>query len=543
MGRQYELDQFEAGNGQMLLSNAARTFDPKFNANVLPMRRMRFTIRWGSTTYRVFTAFVTKWPPSYPGTGADSVVTVGVVDGFEALNRHKLNTTFAEQRSDLRVAAVLDDMDWPAADRDLRTGQTTIQASTLANVSALQHLQDVIATENGKLYIDGRGYVVFHDRHAPWAVNAQLISQATFGDTGSGSLIVSDTATRANSTSTPGSAETGQAWTVHTGTWGINTEQLYPVTQDDREFMTLESGLVNGYFGVDMYTSSWTAFGLCLTVRGVSTGTYLLVQLLDGMLSLYKYESGIPTLLTAKILTLADSTSYTVLVRASGSSLAISVGGAILIDYTLSAGDTITFTAANATRVGLQQWVYTPGGTVRFDNVLACSATELIYAGISPSYDASHIYNDVRVTREGGTEQTASDATSQATYFNRTLSLSGLLMTADSEAGDCAAFKLAKYKEPGYRFDSIIIKPERNPVLLWPQVLKRDIGDRITVRYTPDTGDRITQDCWIEGISHRFGVGKAWETEWLLSPADVVSYWILGHSVYGILGSTTRLNY
>ena len=43
-------------------------------------------------------------------------------------------------------------------------------------------------------------------------------------------LVASDTFTRANSTTTLGTAETGGAWSTTSGTWGINTNQAYVVT-------------------------------------------------------------------------------------------------------------------------------------------------------------------------------------------------------------------------------------------------------------------------------------------------------------------------
>jgi hypothetical protein len=82
---------------------------------------------------------------------------------------------FVQERSDLRIKRVLDGIAWPTADRVLRTGTAIIQPTQFAvtdNMTALQHAQDVTATELGIFYIDGRNRAVFYDRAhrtvAPW---------------------------------------------------------------------------------------------------------------------------------------------------------------------------------------------------------------------------------------------------------------------------------------------------------------------------------------------------------------------------------------
>jgi hypothetical protein len=156
-------------------------------------------------------------------------------------------------------------------------------------------------------------------------------------------------------------------------------------------------------------------------------------------------------------------------------------------------------------------------------------------------YDDSYIYNGIYITRSGGTQQSATDATSQTNYGLSTLSRTGLLMTQDTEALAQAQFLLSRYKVPALRARSIVIHPDEDPANLWPLVLGLDISDRITVRLNQAS---IDEDYHIEGITHDYSASTGlWETKWQLSNADSQAYWALGIAGLSELGETTRLCY
>ena len=166
-------------------------------------------------------------------------------------------------------------------------------------------------------------------------------------------------------------------------------------------------------------------------------------------------------------------------------------------------------------------------------------AGELGYHAVELAYDDTHIYNDVRLTREGGAEQVAEDATSQARYGKRTFSRSGLLSTSDLETLNLAQYLLSKYKEPFLRAKSLVIRPGADEANLLPKVLSFDISTRITVRLSEAD---IDEDYYIEGIEHSWDAAtKIWETKWQLSPAVTDAYWALGVAGYSELGVTTKL--
>lgn len=274
--------------------------------------------------YRLFSGYVQRWPQQYRADGKDALVTIEGIDGFMVLALAQVNASYGSQLSGARIHAVLDTVGWPSSDRAIDVGQTTLQASTLVNVPGLEHLQTVTLTENGRLFMDGRGNIVFLDRTSVMR---------------------------------------------------------------------------------DPYVAPITTFG--------------------------------------------------------------------------------------------------------------DAAGEQPYSDVEIAYDDTFIWNDVRVTRTGGTEQTASDATSQSKYYTRTLQRTGLLYTSDPEASDAATFLRDLYKEPAVRATALRISPQRTDTL-WPLVLGTEFGHNITINRRPPGGGAITFTSTVEAITHDVTPTKIWHVGWKL---------------------------
>jgi hypothetical protein len=172
------------------------------------------------------------------------------------------------------------------------------------------------------------------------------------------------------------------------------------------------------------------------------------------------------------------------------------------------------------------------------------AAGELPYVDLDLSYDDRDLANLVRISRVGGTEQVVEDATSQSQYLVHTFERSDLIHQTDTESLDYATYVLGALKEPELRFDSITIRPQRSPATLYPHVLGRDLGDRITVRLRPPgRTDVIERDCFIRGIQHTF-TPESWTTVWALQDAArFTGFFILDDPVYGLLDAGNKLGY
>lgn len=173
-------------------------------------------------------------------------------------------------------------------------------------------------------------------------------------------------------------------------------------------------------------------------------------------------------------------------------------------------------------------------------------AGERPYEVLALSYDTEDLWNGVRVEREGGVPQQVQDATSRENYGPRDLPpKTGLLISSDLEALDAATYLLTRYKEPAVRPTRVRVEGQEDDDATWTQILARDIHhDRITIkRRPPGGGAAIVQDAHIEGVSHAVRSPTDWSVTWELVPSDALTYWLLGDSTYGVLGSTTRLGY
>lgn len=142
------------------------------------------------------------------------------------------------------------------------------------------------------------------------------------------------------------------------------------------------------------------------------------------------------------------------------------------------------------------------------------SGQGVTYHNLVLEYDDTHLWNRVEVNRWGAAAAVAAeDATSVATYGTRLRQYNDLLVVDDPDASTLAALYRDRFKDPGVRFGPVEIAPRVNPSAMWPQALGREFGDKITIERNPPGGGTITQDVFIEGISHRSSArDKTWLT-------------------------------
>jgi hypothetical protein len=171
------------------------------------------------------------------------------------------------------------------------------------------------------------------------------------------------------------------------------------------------------------------------------------------------------------------------------------------------------------------------------------AGTELPYAQPGRANDDTTLANDIQVTVAGGTMQEATDTGSIATYlFPRTWTQDGILLQADSDALGYAQWVLHISASAEDRFDTLVINPRRDPANLFPQVLGREIGDRIQIwRRPPGVGSPVSKDCFIRGIEHVVDAdAKSWVTTWTLQDASRYGgFLVLDDPVFGKLNSNS----
>lgn len=173
--------------------------------------------------------------------------------------------------------------------------------------------------------------------------------------------------------------------------------------------------------------------------------------------------------------------------------------------------------------------------------VFGCEPGELSYDSVTVVNDDAQVRNIIRISRVGGTVQEVQDAASIAEYQRKTWGRSDLIMQTNGEAADYAAYVLSFSKRAALRFDQLRVTPTTDPDRLWPQVLGRELGDRITVKFDPPGGGAIIQrDCFIRGVRHDIAAPGRWVTVWALQDADVhLSFMVLDHAALGVLDSNS----
>ena len=166
----------------------------------------------------------------------------------------------------------------------------------------------------------------------------------------------------------------------------------------------------------------------------------------------------------------------------------------------------------------------------------ANDGVELGFTDVELVADLNQTRNIIRAGRVGGVQQIAQDASSIAEYRRRTWQRSDLLHQNDTEVAAYAAYVLGLLKDNELRIASMTVDPLADPARLFPQVLGRKLGDRVTVRFTPPGGGaRIVRDVFIRGIDHAAGL-DTWQTTFAFQDAtNKFAFFVLDNATLGRL--------
>lgn len=147
----------------------------------------------------------------------------------------------------------------------------------------------------------------------------------------------------------------------------------------------------------------------------------------------------------------------------------------------------------------------------------------------------AELFNRIVVNMPNGVQAIASDQDSIDEFDEREMTRDVLL--SSRVAGQrIADHLLTRHKDPVPRLSRVVIEPDADPDDLFPAVLARDLGDRITVVGTPQgTGTPINQEAHIEQIVDEIDTHRTlWKTTWGLSAADLTNYLVIGEGRVGV---------
>jgi hypothetical protein len=166
-GKRNELEQFDAGNANVVFDNTERVFDPlgdsPYSQQLLPRRGIR--IYSGGTP--LFFGIIEDWNLEYDKNNDNRAIAVAT-DKFLLLANQELDTyTNIIQDSGARIETVLDKSEvlWPLDERDIDTGAVILQDDLVDdNTNVLGYLKLISETEAGNIFISTDGKLTFQNR-------------------------------------------------------------------------------------------------------------------------------------------------------------------------------------------------------------------------------------------------------------------------------------------------------------------------------------------------------------------------------------------
>jgi hypothetical protein len=174
-GRNRILDKFEAGTATVILRDDNGDFNPAnpsspYYGKLIPLRKIQIFADYNGTRYPLFYGFIISYTTQFQvGVDEYAKVILQCVDGFRLLNNvafTSLPTSTAGETTGSRIGKLLDLAGWPTVQRQLDTGDSTVQDDPgTANRNMLDEIQLVgDKTEFGGLFADNDGAIYFYSR-------------------------------------------------------------------------------------------------------------------------------------------------------------------------------------------------------------------------------------------------------------------------------------------------------------------------------------------------------------------------------------------
>jgi hypothetical protein len=181
------LVEYAAGTLTLSLRDDNGDLDPTSIAEPIPGAAIRLSKVWGGDVYPLFAGTIDSWLPEqrYPDQAVLVITATDLLESVGGYERGESAPVGAADNSGARVSRVLDQIGWPAGQRDIDTGVVTLAATTLAG-NALDELRNVARAEAGEVWATPAGLIRFRNRYGLYASPASATVQATFGSNAAG---------------------------------------------------------------------------------------------------------------------------------------------------------------------------------------------------------------------------------------------------------------------------------------------------------------------------------------------------------------------
>ena len=165
-------DQFEANQGTIRLYDPNGWWNPQNTASpyygyLQVNKKVRFNAIYNGVTYPQFSGYINAYNYSYPQDMSFGYVDLIVCDVFRLFNLVNISTitgATAGQTTGTRINTILDNLNYPSSLRQIDTGDYTVSADPGTARTALLAMKNVETVEQGALFADASGNVVFKSR-------------------------------------------------------------------------------------------------------------------------------------------------------------------------------------------------------------------------------------------------------------------------------------------------------------------------------------------------------------------------------------------
>lgn len=185
-GRTRVLDKFESGSCSLEIIDTDGSLDPTGGTyDIKPLHQVRVSATYGGSERFLFSGYIVSWTYNFRQGASAAWINLECMDGFRLLNLAKFTSVAsgtAGETTGTRLGKVLDAISFPATQRDIDTGDTTVQADAGTERNALDAAQLLAETELGGVYMTGEGDVKFVSRSE--AIKALDGTATVFDDDG-----------------------------------------------------------------------------------------------------------------------------------------------------------------------------------------------------------------------------------------------------------------------------------------------------------------------------------------------------------------------
>ncbi len=178
----------DPGRFAATFNNRDRRFDPSYTSGPYvvggqfmpgPGDQLTISATYNAVSYPLIVTYVDGYPQVYPTVGRDQTVPLSSTDALSLLAAGQINRGRPAELAGTRINAILNQLGWPASQRNIDPGITELGPIKNSSVSALAAMEDAANADLGSFFVSNDGLVTFIDRTTLYAISS---TSATFGD-------------------------------------------------------------------------------------------------------------------------------------------------------------------------------------------------------------------------------------------------------------------------------------------------------------------------------------------------------------------------